>query len=307
MDVAQLKAFLAVAEVLHFGRAAEALHLAQPHLSRTVRHLEDDLGMPLFSRTSRRVELTAAGEALVEPARAALRALEEARDAAVSAHEGRSGRLRLTFAGPSSHAAVSRLARTLRRTAPDVRLDLLPGWYGSAAVTELLEGRTDLVVARFTTPPDGLEHHRAAAEQSVVVVPDDHDLSRRSSLTIEDLRGQPLVTLPASAGSEVRRALVRSCLRAGFTPDVVQEAPDTWTSVALVAAGVGLHLTTGTAVAQTPADGVRVVPVDGVEPVFVFLLWRPADTNPVLPGVLRRARGVFRPTSAEEDAPVDEG
>ncbi|GAA2535972.1 MULTISPECIES: LysR family transcriptional regulator [Pseudonocardia] len=109
MDAQKLQVFVAVAEELHFGRAADRLHLAQPYLSRSVRALEAELGADLFRRTTRKVELTPAGTALLPHARALLARTDEARGAVAAARDGRSGRVRISFAGPSAHVVVGQL------------------------------------------------------------------------------------------------------------------------------------------------------------------------------------------------------
>ena len=223
MDPTQLRVFLAVAENLHFGRAAERLHLAQPYLSRTVRSLEDDLGAPLFTRTTRKVELTPAGQALIEPARAILALHSSAREMVRAAHHGESGTVRINFAGPSSHAMVGRLARAVRRQHPLIKLELQPGRYGTTAVRELVDNGTDLAIARFAAPPTGVRSRSIARETCVVVVPADHPLADASEVEFADLRDEPVVAFPEAYGSalraDARRAVpgrrLRADLRAG--------------------------------------------------------------------------------------------
>jgi DNA-binding transcriptional LysR family regulator len=297
VDPTQLRAFLAVAENLHFGRAAERLHLAQPYLSRTVRSLEDELGAPLFVRTTRKVELTPAGQALIDPARAILGLQADAREAVRAAHEGESGRVRITFAGPSSHAMVGRLARTVRRQHPLIKLELQPGRYGTTAVRELVDNRTDLAIARFAAPPAGVCSRSIAEETCVVVMPTDHRLADATVVSFADLRDEPVVAFPEAYGSALRQIFVEQCQANGFVPTFVQESPDTWTSVALVAAGVGLHVTTDTAVAHMPLDGVKAVPLSAqVPPFFVFLLWRRGEVEPALGHVLNTAEALLPTT-----------
>lgn len=293
MDLAQVRAFLAVAEDLHFGRAAERLHLAQPHLSRTVRALERDVGAPLFRRTTRRVELTAAGAALVEPAHQFVLAGEEARLAVRAAHEGRSGRVRIAFAGPSAHVGVGQLARAVREDHPLIDLDFLPGRYGAAAVAEVLGHDADLALARFPEPPVGVISRIVTRDRCVVAVPTSHRLANAEVVRIADLRDEPVVALPESSGSAVRGMLVARCHVAGFAPRFVQTAPDSWTCVALVAAGVGLHLTTASAVEHLPLDGVHIVEVADLPAISVYLVWREDDENPALRRVLETSERVL--------------
>jgi DNA-binding transcriptional LysR family regulator len=290
VDVRQLRAFLAVAEDLHFGRAAARLHLAQPYLSRTIRALEDDLAAPLFDRTTRRVELTSAGHALIEHARAMVAVADRARVAVAAAHAGRGGRVRLSFAGPSAHGIVGQLARAVRERHPLIDLEFLPGRYGTTAVAELLRDEADLALARFTEPPAGVRSQVVARDRCVVAVPAGHRLAHRDTLGFADFRDEPVVAFPESYGSAVREVFVDRCHAAGFAPTFAQAAPDSWTCVALVSAGVGLHFTTASAVAQLPLDGVVIREIaDPVPPVLVHLLWRATDDNPALGHVLDTA------------------
>jgi DNA-binding transcriptional LysR family regulator len=294
VDLHQLRAFHAVAAELHFGRAAERLHLAQPYLSRTIRALEEDLGAPLFRRTTRRVELTAAGAALVEPAHRMLALGEEVRAAVTAAHEGRSGRVRIGFAGPSAHLAVGTLARAVRERHPLVDLDFLPGRYGASAVTDLLHHESDLAIARFAEAPAGVSSRAIARDRCVVAVPAAHRLAEGDPLRFGDFRDEPFVAFPESFGSAVRAVLVARCQALGFAPRFTQTAPDSWTSIALVAAGVGLHFTTASAVQNLPLEGVRIREVaDPLPPITVYLIWRAGDDDAVLQRVLRTSEEVL--------------
>jgi DNA-binding transcriptional LysR family regulator len=294
VDLSQLRAFVAVAEDLHFGRAAERLHLAQPYMSRTIRALEGNLGTPLFLRTTRRVELTPAGSALLDRARRMLALEEEARASVLAAHQGRTGRVRIGFAGPSAHVAVGQLARAVRAEHPLIDLVFLPGRYGTTAVAEVLRGETDLAIARFAEPPPGAASRSVARDRCVVAVPMGHPLSGGGQLRFADLRDEPFVAFPESFGSAVRSAFVARCQASGFTPVFAQTAPDSWTSVALVSAGVGLHFTTASAVAHLPLEGVRICEIaDDVPLIRVYLVWRRGDDAPALQRVLRTSEAVL--------------
>jgi DNA-binding transcriptional LysR family regulator len=287
VDFIQLAAFRAVAEELHFGRAAERLRLAQPYLSRTIRALEADLGAPLFDRTTRRVELTAAGRALLEPATAMLALCQHARDDVEAAYRGDSGRVRFSFAGPSSQAMVGTLARTVRERFGRINLVFQPGRFGPVVVRELLENTTDLAIGRFEHPPAGVASRLVARERGLLAIPVNHRLADAVAVSFADLRGEPCIALPEAAGSAVRTMFVESCHAAGFAPNLVQTAPDSWTCVALVAAGVGLHFTTDSAVQHMSSDGVRFVPLaEETTPISGYLLWRRDDPDPALARVL---------------------
>jgi DNA-binding transcriptional LysR family regulator len=298
VDFAQLQVFSAVAEELHFGRAAERLHLAQPYLSRTIRALEADLGAPLFDRTTRRVELTPAGRALLEPAEAILRMRERARADVQHAHRGDSGHLQISFAGPSSQVMVGKLARKVREQYQRIDLAFRPGRYGPAVLQELLEHTTDLGLARFAHAPPGVASRAVAVERGVLAVPAAHPVAEAASISFADLHGEPFVMLPEAFGSAVRAMFVSGCHAAGFAPNIVQTAPDSWTCVALVAAGVGLHFTTDAAIRQMTLEGVRVVPLAEETPsVYGYLVWRTSNRDPALANVLRLSEQVL-PTVA---------
>src|SRR5512141_646515 len=137
MDIAQVRAFLAVAEELHFRRAAERLHMAQPPLTRTIKLLERELGTTLFERNTRSVALTPAGQAMLEPAREVLEALRRATEAARSADRGEVGLVRIAFAGVSTHPLVATLARNVRSARPGIELELSSQNFAQPAIQKL--------------------------------------------------------------------------------------------------------------------------------------------------------------------------
>lgn len=301
MDSHQLRAFVTVAEELHFGRAAERLHLAQPYLSRTIKALEEDLAAALFARTTRRVELTPAGAALLERAQRMLAGEQETRAAVTAAQEGRIGRIRLGFAGPSAHQAVGTLARAVRERHPLIDLEFQPGRYGASAVADLRSRDSDLVLARFTEAPPDVASRPIATDRFVLALPEGHRLAAGGPVRLTDLRDEPFVAFPESFGSAVRAILVTHCQAVGFTPRFAQTSPDTWTSIALVAAGAGLHFTSASAVATLPLDGVRITDVaDALPAVTVYLIWRSDDETPALRRVLDTAAEVL-PTPNRRD------
>lgn len=298
MELHHLEAFLAVAEELHFGRAADRLHMAQPPLSRMIKHLERELGAPLFERTTRSVRLTTAGEALVRPAHEVLEGVRVARRAVRAAGRGETGRVRLGFAGPSSHVLVGQLGRAVREQHPGIELSLRSTTYNYEALRALVDGELDLVIARWRIEPEAVAHRPIARERYVIVVPARHRLASRKRVTMADLRDEDFVGLPANPGSSVRDGMFELAKAAGYRPNVVQTAPDSWTVMALVAAGVGVTLTLDTAVANVVQSGIHVIELkEGDQASYQHLVWRQRDSNPALQAVLR---------SAEEALPTPE-
>ncbi|PXY22957.1 LysR family transcriptional regulator [Prauserella muralis] len=243
MELRYLRAFLAVAEELHFGRAARRLRMAQPPLSQQIRQLEKELGVQLFERNTRSVRLTSAGEAFLGPARRVLDDLDLAARAAKAAGRGEYGRVTVGFAGASSHESLPLLTRAVRAAHPGVELVLRGQTYANVALAHVADGSLDLGFVRLPVTQPNVAARVIDEEAMVCALPSDHPLARRAEITIGDLAQEPFVSFPANAGSTVRDATVRACAEAGFTPRVVQEAPDSYTILALVAAGVGVTLT----------------------------------------------------------------
>ena len=141
----------------------------------------------------------------------------------------------------------------------------------------VLERGTDLAITRFGHAPPGMASRAVARERGVLAVPSDHPVAAARPVSFAELRGEPFIALPEALGSAVRALVAAGCHAAGFAPDIVQTAPDSWTCVALVAAGVGLHFTTDAALEQMTLDGVRAVAIeDEIPPIFGYLVWRSA-------------------------------
>ncbi|MGO1326256.1 MAG: LysR family transcriptional regulator, partial [Brevibacterium aurantiacum] len=140
MELRHFSAFLAVAQELHFGRAAETLHIAQPALSQMIRSLEKDLDVQLFERTTRRVRLTSSGEALIEPARSIQAQVEGARRIARAAKEGVVGRVRIGFGGTSGYSILSLLAREVAHRQPGISLEMHPQTYSGESALAVRDG-----------------------------------------------------------------------------------------------------------------------------------------------------------------------
>lgn len=297
-----MRAFLAVAEELHFGRAAQRLHIAQPPLSRTIKQLERSLGSPLFERTTRTVRLTLQGEALLGPARTIVEAFDEAARAVAHAAAGETGKVRIGFAGPSSHGPISDLARAMRGEYPGIELELTSFIYGSDTVGQLMSHELDMAIVRFASAPSpGIDARVVQRERFVIVVPEGHWLGDRHDITMEDLADEPWVVLNAASGSVVRDALFNRAHQAGFMPRVVQQAPDSWTIMALVQAGVGVTLSIDSAFTSLDPRGLHIIPLDGGNPYTrASLAWRSDDPSPALRRVIEMSERVF-PTEQPDD------
>jgi DNA-binding transcriptional LysR family regulator len=287
MDVGQLKAFLAVAQELHFGRAAEQLHMAQPPLSRIIKQLEAELGTRLLDRNTRSVKLTSTGQALIGPATEVLDALRRAEEAVRSADNGEAGLVRIAFAGVSTHQLVARLARQVKSNRPRIQLELSSQNFAQPAMKKLVQGETDIALGRWDVIPAEVSSRVVMRDSLVIAMPDTHALAGARRLAMRRLAGEAFISLTPFEGAVLPDRLRRLAHANDFVADVVQLAPDTQTALALVSAEVGCHLTLAS-VAQNATDPhVVFVPLeDSTADVDLRAAWRRDDTSPALKAVV---------------------
>lgn len=294
MDIQQLRAFLAVAEELHFGRAALNLHMAQPPVSRLIQNLERELGARLFERSTRSVKLTPAGEALIPPAKDVLDACRRAVTLVANAGKGETGRVRVAFAGGSSHVMVGKLAKTVRHTHPGIELELYSSNYAIPALDKVINGAMEIGLGRWNFIPASLDSRIVANEHLVVALPEGHSLASQSEVWMEQLSGEQFVTLPPHPGAILRDSLLRLANQAGYVPQIAQLAPDSLTLVSLVAAEIGVALTVSSVPENLQYPGVVFLPVaDTKEIIQLRLVWRRDDPSPALREVLRLSEEVL--------------
>lgn len=240
MELRDCECFVAVAEELHFSRAAERLGMAQPPLSQRIRALEEELGARLFSRTSRSVALTPAGEAFLREARLVLGAARHAGETARRVGQGLAGRLTVGFVNPAMDAFLSDVLAKFRQNAPDVALTLREmGTREQAAA--LAAGRLDVgFVRRAGQEFPGVVLTVVSREPYVLAVPAGHALARARRVTLGELDGQPMLLPPREQAPALLAAIEAALVQAGARVVPVQEAASKFTMVSLVAAGVGL-------------------------------------------------------------------
>ncbi|MBX6330336.1 MAG: LysR family transcriptional regulator [Gemmatimonadaceae bacterium] len=241
VELRHLRGFLAVADELHFGRAAERLQVAQPALSQQIRRLEAQLGTPLFRRSTRRVELTDAGAHLREEARRILAEVDAALDAARRVGRGDAGTLRVGFAASVMFLALPRLIRRFRSAFPGVHLELRELPTGTQ-ITALRNGELEVGFLRQLSAVEGLRMERVMRERLLMALPRTHDLARRPRLSLADLAAEDFVLFPRELAPGLYTQVVELCLDAGFAPRVVQESRELYTTVSLVEAGVGVSI-----------------------------------------------------------------
>jgi DNA-binding transcriptional LysR family regulator len=242
MDLTHLASFVAVAEELHFSRAAARRHLSQPALSKQVQQLERVTGLTLFVRNRRMVRLTPEGMALLPHAKAAIRAAGEVQELAGQLRRGVIGLIRVGFTPSAPHDVLQGLLRRFRRRCPDVETDLIEA-SSRVQLNALQRGSLDVGLLRPPRPRSAdLQWHDLSREPFVVAMPRDHALARRKRIALRALDQIPLVLVARRASPDVYDYLLESCRAVGIVPNVRREASQVHTALALVGGGVGVSL-----------------------------------------------------------------
>lgn len=232
---------MAVAETLHFGRAAERLHIAQPPLSQQIRRLEDELGVRLFERSNRRVELTEAGRLFLVEARRTLAQAERAARIAVRAHRGELGRLVIGYMASAELSVFPRVLPAFRKRYPDVKL-VLHILAPQEQLQRLRVGRLHVGIVRLPLSARAPALVPIWREPLVAVLPERHGLARRPTISLRALRAEPFVTFPRQHAPGYYDWLMAIVRRANVAPKLVQESEKLQTIMSLVAMGRGVTL-----------------------------------------------------------------
>lgn len=293
MELRHLRYFAAVAETCHFGRAAEQLHLAQPALSQTIRQLETELGATLFTRTTRQVRLTAAGEFLLAEAHRVLDTIDHGVHGVRRIADGRLGLLRIGLTGTAAFSHLPRIAQALKRELPQVALEVHADLLTPAQCDGLRAGSLDLGVLRPPAQGDGIELRTLEVEPLILALPAEHRLAVEPEVTLADLRTEDFVAY-ADRDSVVNEVVLRSCRAAGFSPRREHEAPNTAVLLALVAGGLGVAVVPASARAL-PLSGVMFRDLPDAGSVELSLAWRRGTDSPLLSSVLAVFEDIVTP------------
>lgn len=266
IEIRLLRQFVAVAEELHFHRAAERLHMAQPPLSQAIRRLETEIGAPLFIRNNRNVALTRAGVSFLDTARAILDTLETGVEQARRVASGTSGSLRVVFVGTLHFNFLPKVVQAFRSRLPDVEL-MLREATTAEQIAALKAGSADIgLMRRPGAAVPELVFERIAREEIVVALPDDHAQAGSQQVPLAALARDNFIATPRSEGMGFYDQMIALCNAAGFSPRIVQEARQIETIAGLVAGGLGIALVPAS-IRQGLRDGIvfRQISTDGVD------------------------------------------
>jgi DNA-binding transcriptional LysR family regulator len=288
MNLFQLEYFVAVAEELHFARAAERLHVAQPSLSFQIKQLEEELGVRLFERTTRRVDLTDAGRAFLDKTNAALHTLQDGVDTARRIERGEEGTLVLGYNGYALYNVLPPLLHAFRVRHPHARLKVREV-YEPHLEPQLLSGELDAAVAIMESPhssimpashPD-MEWLGLVEEPMYIAVPRTNPISRKTDVRLQSLAREDFIVMDRVQKPNAYAQTVFFCQSAGFFPNIVQEALSIEAGIGLVASEAGITFATES-MRELRADKVAYVPlVDPQVNVGFGMVW-PRDKDSLL-------------------------
>ena len=298
MELRQLKYFVAVAEELNFGRAAGRVYLTQPALSQQIRKLEEDLGVTLFYRTRRQVELTDAGQALLEGARQALVQIDQTVQKVREVGGAGSSRLRVGFPEYANHTPVAGILQTFQRRYPHVELEQHE-WFllqhTLQLVARLRDGTLDVGFLLLPVDDDTLAHEHVLRIEIVAAIPEDHPLAAEGEVPLRALANERLILFSRRFHPMHYDHIVECCREAGFNPDIVQKnEPQVYsgpTTYRMVASGAGIGIVVPPLVITSRPPGVVFRPLREPTPrLDLVAAWRRDDRSANLQAFLEVIR-----------------
>lgn len=291
MELRHLRYFLAVAQEFSFTRAAERLHISQPPLSQQIADLENELGTQLLTRTSRRVELTAAGSAFLVHANAILERVDQARSEVQAIGSGSAGRLDIGLSGSLLLGPLPQLIAAYRRSHPSI-IVVLHEMTPAAQLAGLLDRKISVSFTRTAVDDDVLASELLWKDPVVVALPRGHPMGRRRKLLLADLKDEEFVLLRLDS-SGFAQYLHACCVDAGFVPRVAQQVVESQAIPSLVAAGLGVALVPAS-LQRAHRRGVEYRALSRNTPrADVYAIQRKDDASPVVRGFIEKAGEVL--------------
>lgn len=291
MKLRQLRYFVALAEELHFGRAAEMLNIAQPPLSQQIKALEADLEVELFDRSTRPITLTGAGLALLRESRAILS--QVARAEAIARREGArdAGRMVIGITGTAALEFASPVLKVLARRRPNVQLSLRE-MSSPAQLAALENGEIHIGFVRPPVLDERMSIRLVHKEAFYVALPSDHPKAADDGISLAELSGTPLVIFDREEAPGFRDLMLHVCRAAGYAPTTIQDAPQMTTMLCLVGAGLGCALVPASA-RRLSIAGVSFSPLVDYSPAIeLYAVWLPEKQAPFVDDLLQAVNEV---------------
>jgi DNA-binding transcriptional LysR family regulator len=300
MDIRQLNYFIAVAEERHFGRAAKRLHMAQPPLSQQIRQLEEQLGVRLLNRTTRRVDLTAAGQELLDRGRQIVNAMETLRADVYQVGQGAVGVLRVGLSGSATYGVMPPIVRRAKQDLPGLSLSLHGEMLTPDMEKGLKEGTLDVALLRPPVSAPGIDFRVVSSEPLLVAIPSFSALPTDRPVAMHELQDQDFIIYPPD--SVLHRTTISVCSQAGFQPRVAQVLSETSMMLSYVAAGGGVALMPSS-IRSLQLEGVSYCEIEDAPDVDLAVAWRTDNRSALLQSfldIVLAATGSLPPTSASD-------
>jgi DNA-binding transcriptional LysR family regulator len=292
-ELRHLRYFAAVADELNFSRAAQRLHMAQPPLSAAIRQLERELGVELFTRTSREVKLTDAGRAFLTGAQRTLAEADRAVQDARSAAAGELGRLRLAYSWSVRFETLPALGRALRASHPGVDLLAQEMWNAQIAPA-LASGTIDVALSLCPEITAGIDIEPIRREPLVVLMPRAHALARATSIALSSLAGEEFVLFPRELAPRLHDMFVAIYRRAGFEPRLRRESFHAGWDLGILADLAAVALAPASVATGLPETIAAVAVSEPRDTLETCLVSRSDSPSPAVAACLGAARGLFR-------------
>jgi DNA-binding transcriptional LysR family regulator len=289
MDLPLLRAFVVLAEELHFGRAALRLGLSQPQVSRRVRALEDELGVELFVRTPRHTALTDTGGRLLQDAQETLAAADRLKARARAAACTPAGRVAVGFVWSTLGAYLAPLVAAAPEHHPDIELAVSQKRFVDI-VPALRRGDVDLMVSRTLMERDEMIEILLRTEPAFIAVPATHSFASLATIRWTDLAGEPMIALARALAPSLFDAVMRTARERGFEPQIAREAQSPAEALALVSAGMGIYRLPSSA--APPHPGIVYCELEDV-PSRLVMLRRPEPPSPAVAAVAELIQELF--------------
>jgi DNA-binding transcriptional LysR family regulator len=285
MELRHLRYVITLAETLHFGRAAEQLHLSQPPLSHQIRQLEEELRIKLFHRTKRQVQLTEAGRMFVQEARLIVAQASHAANLASRVNRGEVGQLTIGVSGPADAPIFVQILRTFARRHPKVGI-VLRNISSMAQTQAISEGRLHVGFVALPIDDAGLATVTVMRQPIMIALPPDHPLARRHHVPLQALADESHIMFARSNGPRFFDAVLAACREAGFSMNIAHEVDNLYTACALVAAGLGVCLVPAGVQDSHSTSSMVLRPLTPALPhidMHIALAYRPQSTSELVP------------------------
>lgn len=292
MELRHLRYVVAVAESLNFREASRKLHVSQPSLSVQIKQLEDEVGVRLFDRSKRHVEITRGGEVFLTTAREVLSMLERSSSTARQAQQGEVGTIRIGFVPTASVAIVPRLLEEIKTQLPLVEVELKE-WPEATQISELQSGALDIGISHREKLSDRLESMLLLRERLILALPKHHQAARKKAVNFDDVRDDLLLIPRKDLYPTLHKMIIGTFVAGGVRPNRTQAIEHLQTAIALTAANAGFAFVPESADKLWPQE-VIFRPLDAGVPKFeTVALWLRGSADPLIRRILEILRQIY--------------